>query len=98
METKSIDKLKAFEGVRKNNRGYIANSDSVRIKYENLKYVTIAGAYDNMIFDKYIKKAIQEKEKELIARAFELEECEYKETKKLAKIEAANILAGENLL
>ena len=98
MKLENIEKLKRIENNRNSSTGYIVNKQDVRIASKNLRKVTIAGAYDNLQFDKYIIQAILEKESELIKRAYELENIDYEETKKLAKIEAANILAGQELI
>jgi hypothetical protein len=98
MKLESIEKLKRIESNRESSTSYMVNKECVYIAEKNLRKVTIAGAYDNLQFDKYIIKAILEKEADLLQRAFELEQTDYEETKKLAKIEAANILAGQELI
>ena len=98
MKIESIEKLKKIECNRESSTGYMVNKERVYIAEKNLRNVTIAGAYDNLQFDKYIIKAILEKEADLLQRAFELEQTDYEETKRLAKIEAANILAGQELI
>ena len=98
MKLENIEKLKRIEGNRESSTSYMVNKESVYIAENNLRKVTIAGAYDNLQFDKYIIKAILEKEADLLQRAFELEHADYEETKRLAKIEAANILAGQDLI
>jgi hypothetical protein len=91
----NIQKLKNIEKTRNSPSGYFNNS----VKFSSkLRYVTIAGEYDNLQFDNFIIAAMKEKEKDLIKRAFELEEAYFQKIKRLAKIEAANILAGEELL
>lgn len=98
MKTEYIEKLKQMEWNRKSPTGYMINKERVYIRKQNLRKVTSAGNFSNLQFDKYIKQAIIEKEKELLERAFELEEIEYQEIRKQAKIEAANILAEQELI
>lgn len=98
MKIESIEKLRSIESRRSSLTGYMVNKDRVRISEKNLRKVTIADAYDNVAFDKYIVKAILEKESELINRAFELEEIEYQEISEKAKLEAASILVGKDLI
>ena len=98
MKLENIEKLKRIENNRDSSTGYMVNKEGVYIAKKNLRKVTIAGTYDNLQFDKYIIQAILEKESELLKRAYELENIDYEETKKLAKIEAANILAGQELI
>jgi methyltransferase-like protein len=98
MKLENIEKLKRIERNRESSNGYMVNKERVYIAKKNLRKVTIAGSYDNLQFDEYIIKAILEKESDLLQRAFELEQIDYEETKKLAKIEAANILAEQELI
>lgn len=98
MKTDNIEKLKTIEKRRESKTGYMINKEKVYISVKKSIDLTIAGSYDNRQFDRYMRLAILEKEKELLQRAFELEEQDYQETKRLAKIEAANILAGQELI
>ena len=98
MENNYINVLKLIQNNRKSAQGYMINKDRLRIFYEGLSKVTIANGHAITQFDPYILKAILEKEKELINRAFELEELDYLEVEKKAKIEAASILTGIDLI
>ena len=102
METKNIKLLEKIEAYRWENKGYLKEKENVHIRIKNSNDVTIVKQfstdYSLFGFDEYVVKAILEKESELLQRAFELEEIEYERIKKLAKIEAANILAGEQLI
>jgi len=97
MKLENIEKLERIKSNRESSTGYMQNKDKVYIAAKNLRKVTIAGDYDNVQFDKYIIQAILEKEDKLLKRAYELEEADYQAIKKLAKIEAANLLADEDL-
>jgi hypothetical protein len=98
MDTENIKKLKSMLNNRESDTGYMVNKETVRINKEKLRYITRSEYYDNFLFDPFILKAILEKEHELIERAYELEELQFREIEKKAKIEAANILAGTDLL
>lgn len=93
----NIIELKKVEKNRYAVTGYLTHKKDVRIS-SHLQDVTCAGIYSNRIFDNFIISAIREKEAELIERAFELEEAHYQKIKKLAKIEAVNIIAEEELI
>lgn len=98
MDTENINKLKSMIKDRESSTGYIINKETVRINREKLRYITRSQNYDNFSFDPFILEAILEKEKDLIERAYELEALKFCEIEKKAKIEAANILAGTDLL
>lgn len=98
MKTDNIKKLNLMHGNRKSPTGYMVNRCSVRINHERLRSITRSKIYDNFSFDPFILKAILENESMLIKRAYEIEDIEYMEVERKAKIEAANILAGTDLL
>lgn len=98
MDTENINKLKSMLQNRECSTGYMINKETVRINKEKLRHITRLQTYDNLLFDPFILQAILEKEDELIERAYELEELKFREIENKAKIEAANILAGKDLL
>ena len=98
MKIEHIEKLEKINKNRKDSDGYLAKKNEVYIKKENLFDLIRFGNRRYRSFDKYFGEGILEKEAELIKRAFELEEEDYQKTKKLAKIEAVNIITDEDLI
>ena len=88
ISTSNLELLGQFEKGRNDlNIGYFSNLTKIKI-IEPIGYINNQKSGLN----KYIENAILEKEEEIIKRAFELEDVEYKKVRKEAEKEARKIL------
>lgn len=92
----NIKKLEHLENNRSGHNGYLTGK--ITINYDKMRFVTLNGNYDNLKYDQFIIQAIRENEQLLLIRAKEIEEQYYHEIKLKAKQEAANLLAGEDII
>ena len=97
MQIENIQKLKSIiENRERQTSGYKDRNLTINLSVDEL--VLHNGSHCSKLYAKHVKAAILELEDQIIKRAIELEEIEFKQIEKLAKIESANILSGETII
>ena len=97
MQIDNILKLKKLVEDRNSSVSAYKSKD-IRISFNSTSELVLSGNYVSKLYDKHVKAAILELEDVIIKRAVELEELEYSEIERLAKIESANLLAGQKII